>query len=157
MSERVFVRDPTARKHLANYAGLINGRYGTCEGIREDQFSEMCESLSALPSLQALVKESGRKCPAEYRKLLGELSHGSPTCGVLQVAGNHECLISLKSYAQDDNKTILKNPEILQRCCPVLCECLVSPDTKHSFLQPLVADLLESLEAPFLRPIPRAG
>ena len=40
------------------------------------------------PRLRKVIKTAGPTCPLRIQKVIGKLSHGNPTCGIFQIAGD---------------------------------------------------------------------
>jgi hypothetical protein len=157
ISDRVFLTNVTARKKLASYAALERGHYSACQMLSSRDFKDLLLSLKDTPSLQKLVSEAGRKCPQSHQRLLGELSRGSPTCGIVQLPNFGEFVNSrklLEAASQGHFEDIKASTDLLKRTCPMLHDILNAEDISKETLASFLTDLLISLNAPFKGYVP---
>jgi hypothetical protein len=142
---------------MQDYAGLHHGRYKECEQLPVKDFKDLCQSLKERPSLQQIVQEAGRTCPKSHQKLLGEISRGSPTCGMLQLTFSDECQKArhvLMEVAAGNRANVSRHRKLLQQTCPMIFDLVSATDVSEESLAHLVKDLLSSSDAPFLQELP---
>ena len=135
MKDRVFLLNVAARKKLSAYAGLHRGRYSDCEQLSSKDFKDLCQSLKERPALEKIVQEAGKTCPKSHQKLLGELSRGSPTCGIVQLTSKEELKKTLDILLEVVNES--HSHTLLLQTCPKLHDILVARDVNKNFGQSL--------------------
>ena len=159
IEERVFIRSPKTKKLLSKYAGRSKGKYMKhIDPVDESDYNELCSELSNNFSLQAVIKEAGNPCPKSIQKIAGELSRDSPTCGILQIAGNDEntkevrhLLLDYTSGPPERSDTLIFHYKILlQKACPLLVDFLFCSEVYTWIKMNLVNDLLKSVLRPFI-------
>ena len=157
VKDRVFVNNEKTRKLLSTYSGLNNGVYEKPTQMLDGDYNKLINALSLIPSLKSLVEQAGNPCPQSLQKLLGELSHGSPTCGIIQIAGTDasEARHAVQQMANGDFSQMQFHSECLRKYAPMLVEFIVSQDVHQQHISSLLKDLLASIESPFKMPLPQ--
>ena len=158
ISERIFIRSAKTRMLLSKWAGRVKGKYtNKIDKLAWSDYEQLLNGLSNNLSLQAVVEEAGNPCPLSVQKIAGELSRDSPTCGILQIAGNDENTEEirhiLKIYTSGPiarSHTLIHNNRVfLDKTCPLLVDFLFSLDIHTQAKMNLVKDLLHSVDGPF--------
>ena len=122
-----------------------------------EDYQQLCVSLRKTPSLHKLVLEAGPLCPQSHQVLLGELSRGSSTCGIFQLADEETfsdvreilCMIS-----QGNRDLTESDKAAIERACPLLHPIVTAEDISDATLASLLKDLIASIDAPFQQEIP---
>ena len=156
VKDRVFVHGEKTRKLLATYSGLTkNGVLGKPKRISDGEYTKLKGELSGYPSLKILIEKAGNPCPRSLQKILGELSHGSPTCGIIQITADctFEAERAIKHMANGDFTQ--SHSESLRKYAPMLVDFIFSEDIPQQCISNVLKDLLSSVYAPFRMPLPQ--
>ena len=151
----MFIRDPNTRNLLKKYADV--GKHHQYNAIvrpmKDSEYTKLCDLLATNSSLQDIVRSAKNPCPQSLRKLAGELSMPTPTCGMLQIAGNEEVISILVAMGNGDGlnfkRSVLTHKYLLAKSCPLLMEFLEAEDIDTLKKISLLNDLLASIKAPF--------
>ena len=159
IEDRVFIRNPSTRSLLSNWAGRVKGSYAkVIDPISETDYDNLCSELSSNPSLRAVVIEAGNPCPKSMQKIAGELSRISPTCGIFQITANDEVTMKVRQCLFDfanglfvsDREFIASNETLLKKTCPLLIDFMCSWQINTQTRSNLLKDLLKSVDGPFI-------
>ena len=156
LSDRVYITDNNTRKLLSAYACLSIRKYIIPPQIMICSLYEtLCNSLSAIPSLQQVVKEAGNPCPILHiwlQKLVGELSRASPTCGFIQLTDfTSNAYLILKEIAQGDFTNLNNHMDVLYAACPLLIDFITTTAINQDYISDLISSLLDNMSAPFTK------
>ena len=139
------------------YSGLSQGRYGQPHAMGGEEYIELCRMLKGT-CLEKLVVEAGPVCPPSHRKVLGELSRGSPTCAVFQLfAPETENTLDILKEAASGISSLSDHAKLFKQTCPLLADFASASDVSDSALREFLGGILASIETPFRQPIPRSG
>ena len=107
--------------------------------------------------VKTLIEKAGNPCPKSLQKLLGELSHGNPTCGIIQIAGVDatEAHCAIQQLAEGNFNQIQSHSEVLSKYAPMLLDFVFSQDVHQQCISRLLKDLLSSVLAPFRMSLPQ--
>ena len=145
---------------MGSYVALNKGRYGKCQPMTPADYNKLCASLKTWPSLQTLVKQAGKTCPKSHQIFLGELSRGSPTCGIFQIQDSEAfCKVRmvLEYVIQGDRHKAMHHNDLITRDCPLLYDIITAPDVHEDTLASLISDILQSVDSPFGTELPSQG
>ena len=158
INHRMFFRDQTTKKLLSKYAGLSNGKYKQdTEEMTDSDYNKLCDLLSHhKPSLGFVVKDAGNPCPSSVRKIVGEISRDSSTCGILQISGEKHTStrLAIKEMANGNFSNMNANISLFKKFCPMLVDIISSTDVQQSNIASLLKDLLSSVNGPFMGTVP---
>ena len=158
ITDRVFIRCTKTKELLASYAGRSKGKYEKqIKPLSISDYEQLCGLLSTNISLLAVILEANNPCPKSIQKLVGELSRDSPTCGILQIAGDTDDVKVIRDVLSqmvngeilNASRTINGNKKLLKKSCPLILGFLLSEKIEMSNKINLVKDLLVSVDAPF--------
>ena len=156
LQERMFGLSTEIKTLLAKYTNRSKKGYSEhIEALSDEDFEALCELLTTHPSLLTVVQEVGNPCKLSIRKLLGELSRESPTCGILQISGQHSegvrhTLQNVADQVVSPGDICTDNLKELQKACPTfLMDFIFSTDISSASIAGLLKDLLVSAAAPY--------
>ena len=156
LQERMFGLSKEIKALLAKYTNRSRKGYSEhIETLSDEDFEAMCELLTTHPSLLTVVQEVGNPCKPSIRKLLGELSQESPTCGILQInsqdnEGVRHILQNIADQVVSPGDIDTDNLKELQKTCPTFfINFLLSSDISSASIAGLLKDLLISSAAPY--------
>ena len=158
INHRVFIRDPTTKKLLSKYSGLSSGKYKkNIEKLSDREFNKLCDLLSHhKTSLQLVIKDAGNPCPSSVRKIVGELSRESSTCGIFQITGDEHIStrLAIEEMANGNFSNMNAHITLFKKSCPMLVDFISSTDVQRTNLSSLLKDLLSSVNGPFNGAVP---
>ena len=164
-SVQVLLKSRKSRELLLTYSGYTKDRKGqqsptelTATEFRQLKKLLQDEGPKPLAELiSRLSSESGcRSSPQPFREFLSELSHNSPVCGLLQVAGNQEVLTIMEAIASGVDVTQSPRREqlkLLQQKAPVLRSFILKCYRGHNLpydVRCLILRLRDLIVAPFI-------
>ena len=156
LEERKFGLSTDIKELLRKYTNLSKKGYSNHIEMMEDlDYENLCDLLSVKPSLQTVVIDAGNPCPKSVQHLIGDLSRMSPTCGIIQVNGQHGAeslgiLENIVSGAKMISTLDYQDQETLKKSCPeMFVHFLLSDEVPEMSVIGLLKDILSSAMAPF--------
>ena len=101
--------------------------------------------------MQDVISPTDNPCPQYLRKLVGELSRPTPTCGFIQIKGD-DTVLHIVANCDNSNfqRIIFDNITELKKSCSLLLDFLLAEDIQPPLKIRLMKSLLKSVNAPFV-------
>lgn len=128
--------------------------------MRETDFDNLIQLVTPKSeAVKDVITSAGNPCPEPIRKLLGEISRGSPSCGILQFVGTeaNQARQVLQEIADGNFANLETSMPILEKYCPLVTDFLTSSDIiPHEYISSLMKEVLSSVDGVFRMPLPQA-